>query len=151
MSATVLFVLSPDRKGALWDVLLYVPTVVALVSIAIKFWYGGNQVWAYLFFFLGSFFFIAGFNRIFSSRLMLMGNSPKKIQVTKKSTILDLSNGERIELVKNLRYFPDYAGKSVGLSGMDILGKQRQFVFHRGQFEDEMTFKNLKALLSVYR
>jgi len=36
MAAAKRFELRPDRKGAAWDLLLYVPTVVALGSMAAK-------------------------------------------------------------------------------------------------------------------
>ncbi len=46
------FDLVSDRKGVVWDLLLYVPTVVALASIAASFWYGDDHNMGYLFFFL---------------------------------------------------------------------------------------------------
>ena len=143
--------LAPDKRGATWDLCLYVPTVLALGSIALKFWFGANQNWAYLLLFLASFFFIAGANRILGSRLMLLPNSPRGLELGKKSAAVMLKNGERIELVKDLRYFPDFAGKSFGLTGMDLSGQKRQFVFHRGQFEREAQFKDIRSLLAVYK
>lgn len=135
----------------LWDLGLYVPTVVALATIALSMWYGGSQSWAYLLFFLASFFLIAGANRIVSGRLMLLPSSPTALEVDKKSVKLGLRNGEKVELVKDLRFFADYAGKSIGLTGMDLNGKRRQYVFHKGQFPDEGQFSDLKSLLSVFR
>ena len=123
-----------DRKGMVWDLLLYIPTVVALASISASFWYGNNHNLGYLFFFLTCFFFIAGFNRIFKTRLMLLPSAPISISVDEQSLGLLQRNGARVDLVKNLRYYPDYAGKSFGVSGLDGSGKQLQFVFHRGQF-----------------
>lgn len=49
--------LQQDRKGMVWDLLLYVPTVAALLLIGGKLWFGPNQNWAYLLIFLGTFFF----------------------------------------------------------------------------------------------
>jgi hypothetical protein len=123
-----------DRKGMVWDLLLYIPTVIALASISASFWYGDNHNMGYLFFFLTCFFFIAGFNRIFKTRLMLLPSAPVSITVGEQSIGLVQKNGVRVDLVKNLRYYPDYAGKSFGISGLDGSGKQLQFVFHRGQF-----------------
>ena len=40
--------LAQDRKGMVWDLLLYVPTVTALLSLAAKFWYGDDINLAYL-------------------------------------------------------------------------------------------------------
>lgn len=148
---TGVYHLAPDKRGAMWDLCLYVPTVLALASIALKLWYGPNQSWAYLFLFLASFFFIAGANRILVSRLMLMSNSPRGIELGKKSANIVLKSGERIELVKELRFFPDMAGKSFGLTGMDTQGRKRQYVFHRGQFGRESEFKDIRSYLGVYK
>jgi len=140
-----------DRKGLIWDALLYVPTVIALLSIGIKFWYGPNQNWAYVLFFMSSFFFIVGANRILSSRLMLLPNSPVGLEVGKSQVSVQLKSERKVDLIKNVKFFPDYAGKSFGLTGMDLAGKRRQFVLHRGQFDSEGEFKDLRALLNIYK
>ena len=119
----------------LWDLLLYIPTVAVLASLAAKFWYGGDHNLAYLLYFLTCFFFIIGFNRIFKTRLMLLPSAPICMEVSGQSVGLVQRNGVRVELVKKVRYYSDYAGRSFGLSGLNGAGKQLQFVFHRGQFE----------------
>jgi len=134
-----------------WDLLLYVPTVLALGSFGLKLWYGGQQSWGYLLFFMACFFFIAGANRILGGRLMVLPNAPVSMDVSKKRVLLQLRNGNKIELVKDLRFFSDYAGKSFGLTGLDLSGRKRQYVFHRGQFGGETGFNDLKSILSVYR
>ena len=73
---TMQFELVQDRKGMVWDLLLYIPTVIALASISASFWYGDDHNMGYLFFFLTCFFFIAGFNRVFKTRLMLLPSAP---------------------------------------------------------------------------
>lgn len=140
-----------DHQGLIWDLLLYVPTVFALGTIGVSLYYGGNQPFGYLVSFLACFFFFVGVNRVLGTRLMLLPTSPVALDVRKKSVSLRLRNGERIELVKDLRFFSDFAGKSFGLTGMDLTGKKRQFVFHRGQFAADDAFKDTKSHLAVYR
>lgn len=140
-----------DSRGATWDTLLYVPVVLLLGSYAAKSWYGGDQTLAYVLVFLASFIFLIGANRILGTRLMMLPTSPTGLELAKKSVAVTVKGGDRVELVKDLRYFPDYAGKSFGLAGMDLSGKKRQFVFHRGQFGQESDFKDLRSHLSVYK
>jgi hypothetical protein len=134
MTEAVQFDLVPDSKGMLWDLLLYIPTVIALASISVSLWYDDDHNTSYLFFFLTCFFSIAGFNRVFNTRLMLFPTSPIRLVVGKQNLILVQKNGTQVSLVKNLKYFPDYAGKSFGVSGFEGAGKQLQYVFHKGQF-----------------
>ena len=61
-----------------------------------------------------------------------------------------LRSGESVELVKNVRYYSDYAGKSFGLTGMDTAGAQRKYVFHKGQFQDQSDFNKIGGLLKVF-
>ena len=143
--------LVPDGRGATWDTLLYVPVVLLLGSYAAKSWYGGDQTIAYVLVFLATFIFLIGANRILGTRLMVLPASPRGLELAKKSVAVTVKSGERIELVKDLRYFPDYAGKSFGLAGMDLSGKKRQFVFHKGQFAQEADFKDLRSHLAVYK
>jgi hypothetical protein len=143
--------LAPDKRGAMWDTLLYLPVVLLLASYAAKTWFGGDQTLAYILVFLASFMFLIGANRILGTRLMLLPASPRALELAKKSVAVVVKGGERVELVKDLRYYPDYAGKSFGLVGMDLAGKKRQFVFHRGQFEQENDFKDLRSHLAVYK
>ncbi len=142
--------LRQDRKGMMWDLLLYVPTVIFLVSLGAKLWFGSNQTWSYLLVFLASYFAIAGANRIFSTRLMLLPTSPVSLSVDKKQVTVNLRNGKTVDLVKNVRYFSDYAGKSFGLTGMDLEGKRRQYVMHKGQFSDDVQYQKLVSLLRVF-
>lgn len=135
----VSFDLVPDKKGVVWDLMLYIPTVVALASISISLWYGNDQNTAYLFFFLTSFFFIAGFNRIFT-RLLLFPSSPVRLELGENSLSMQQKNNTNIALIKNQKFYSDYAGKSFAVSGLDGQGKQLQFVFHKGQFASSDEF-----------
>jgi hypothetical protein len=145
------FELVQDRKGMVWDLLLYIPTVVALASIATSFWYSDDHNLGYLFFFLTCFFFIAGFNRVFKTRLMLLPSAPICLKVGEQSLGLVQRNGTQIDLVQNLRYYSDYAGKSFGISGLNGAGKQLQFVFHSGQFSTVDQYKSAQEILKRYK
>ena len=150
IAETMQFELVQDRKGMVWDLLLYIPTVVALASISASFWYSDNHNMGYLFFFLTCFFFIAGFNRVFKTRLMLLPSAPVCLKVGEQSLGLVQRNGVQVDLVKNLRYYADYAGKSFGISGLDGAGKQLQFVFHRGQFASVDQYGSAQKVLKQY-
>lgn len=139
--------LVPDQKGVIWDLLLYVPTVIALASIATSFWFGDDHNLGYLFYFLTCFFVIAGVNRIFKTRLMLFPSSPISIEFADQTIGLEQKNGVQINLIKNIRYYADYAGKSFGLSGLDGSGKQLQFVFLKGQFVTTEEFDSVQLTL----
>jgi hypothetical protein len=141
--------LAPDRRGVVWDALLYLPTCLGLLIAAFSFWYKGNSALTYLLLFLGSFFLLQGAHRILG-RLMLLPSAPVAIDVSKQRVIVETRNGKRAELVKGVRFYPDYAGKSFGLVGMDLSGARRQFVFHRGQFSQSDEFKRISASLKVY-
>lgn len=141
MVETARFDLVQDRKGLAWDLLLYIPTVAVLASLAAKFWYGDDHNLAYLLYFLTCFFFIVGFNRIFKTRLMLLPSAPVSLEVSGQSAGLVQRNGSRIDLVKKLRYYSDFSGRSFGISGLDGAGKQMQFVFHKGQFATGEEYK----------
>ena len=143
------FDLVADRKGMIWDLLLYIPTVVALASIAAGFWYDDDHTMGYLFFFLTCFFFIVGFNRVFKTRLMLLPSAPVSIKVAEENLGLVQRNGIQINLVKSLRYFPDYSGKTFGITGLDGAGKQQQFVFHKGQFPTPENFDSIQAFFKA--
>ena len=150
IAETMQFELVQDRKGMVWDLLLYIPTVVALASISASFWYSDNHNMGYLFFFLTCFFFIAGFNRVFKTRLMLLPSAPVCLKVGEQSLGLVQRNGVQVDLVKNLRYYADYAGKSFGISGLDGAGKQLQFVFHSGQFASVAQYGSAQKILKQY-
>ena len=147
MAEVAHFDLVQDRKGIVWDLLLYIPTVVALASIAANFWYGGNHNLAYLLYFLACFFALAGFNRIFKTRLMMLPSAPISFEVSKQNLRFIQRNGAQIALVKNTRYYADYSGKSFGLSGLDGAGRQQQYVFLRGQFKSVSEFEHAKTTL----
>ncbi len=149
MSKSESFLLGRDRRGVLWDVLMYVPTVGGLAGVSAMFWYDGNKGLAYLLFFLACFFLYQGAHRVLQ-RLVLLPSSPVTLDVSKQRLVLTQRNGESVELVKDLRYFSDYAGKSFALSGMDMLGSKRQYVFHKGQFADEAAYKKVTASLSSF-
>lgn len=151
MAAVASYRLSPDRTGLVWDLLLYVPTVLFLFGIGLKLWYSSSQPWAYLLFFLAFFFVFAGSNRILSTRLMVLGSSPVSIECDRDQIVLQLRNGTRVDLVKDVRFFPDYAGKSFGLSGMDLSGQRRQYVLHRGQFADQDAYRRLLDQLTPFK
>ena len=143
------FELGQDRKGVIWDAMMYVPTVLGLGTGAFIFWYDQNQGMSYLLFFLSCFFFYQGVHRILG-RLMMLPQSPVSLEVSKQRVSMALRNGETIELVKNLRYYSDHAGKSFGLTGMDMMGSKRQYVFHRGQFADGAAYGKITDVLKVF-
>jgi len=147
MAETTRFDLVQDHKGMVWDLLLYVPTVAILASLAANFWYGDDQNLAYLLYFLTCFFFIVGFNRIFKTRLMLLPSAPICLEVSKQNVGLVQRNGARVDLVKKLRYYSDFAGRSFGISGLNGAGKQLQFVFHKGQFATASQYNSAQETL----
>lgn len=146
-SATKRFELRADRKGAIWDLLLYVPTVVALASVGAKLWFGEDRTLAYLLCFLASFFFFVGANRILKTRLMLLPSAPIRIDVDSDSVSIVQRGGASADLVKEQRVYRDYSGRSFGLSGLDRHGRRLQFVLHRGQFADEAAFASAQEAL----
>ena len=141
------FRLRQDRAGAVWDLLLYVPTVVALAFWAAATWFNGERSLAYLLAFMASFFFLVGANRILKTRLMLLPVAPVAIDVAGDTVSVLQRNGTAINLVKDQRVFGDLAGRSFGLTGLEGTGKRLQFVFHRGQFADEAAFSAARAAL----
>lgn len=138
-----------DHKGMMWDLLLYVPTVIALLSMVVKFWYSGDVSLAYLFSFLACFFFIAGANRILKTRLMLLPTAPIAIEIGKQVIQIILRNGEQVELVKDLRVYADYSGRTFGLAGLDKLGQRMQFVFHKGQFSSIKDYQAIQEMIKT--
>jgi hypothetical protein len=149
MAKAEYFELGQDQKGIVWDLLMYVPTVTGLGAGAAIFWHGDSQGLAYLLFFLACFFFYQAMHRILG-RLMLLPSSPVGLEVSKQKVQLKLKNGDTIELVKDLRYFSDYAGKSFGLTGMDMTGAKRQYVFHKGQFGNAGMFEKVGGALKIF-
>lgn len=145
------FELIQDRRGMIWDLLLYVPTVVALAMIGAKLWFSADHTWAYLLFFMASFFFITGANRILVTRLMLLPKAPIGLSIARDSVALKMRNGDTCSLIKDVRFFSDYAGKSFGLSGLEGGGQKRQFVFHKGQFADDGVYQDLLSRLRIYK
>ncbi len=141
------FALHRDGKGALWDLLLYVPTVTALAFWAATTWFAGDHSLAYLLAFLASFFFIAGANRVLKTRLMLLPAAPVRIDVATDTVTVVQRNGTKIDLVKDQRLFGDLAGRSFGLTGLDRTGQRLQFVFHRGQFGGDEGFQAVRTAL----
>jgi len=146
-----LYELRQDRKGVTWDLLLYVPTVIALFSIAAKLWFGPNRSWSYLLVFLGTFFLLVGANRIFKTRLLLVPSAPVALGVEKGQVSVRLRSGQTVNLVKDVRFFSEIGGKTFALTGMDLSGQKQQYVFHLGQFQDEAAYKGAKSYLEIYR
>jgi len=140
-----------DRKGMIWDLWLYVPTVVFLILISIKLWYGPYQDWTYILVFMATIFAFAGTNRILKTRLMILPGAPTAIEIDKQRVRFELRNGTQVDLVKGVRFFGDFVGKTFAVTGMDMSGKKQQYVFHRGQFADEGQFKDVKSFLQVYK
>ncbi|MDE2423095.1 MAG: hypothetical protein KGN31_02670 [Betaproteobacteria bacterium] len=144
-----LFTLQKDKQGLIWDLMLYIPTVVALIGLSASFWYQHNPYLSYLLLFLGSFFAIAGTNRILKTRLMFLSSSPISLEVSPAGNwaSVKLKSGQSVELIKQVKFFKDLSGKSVGLSGTDGSGRLQQFVFHKGQFLME---KEFEALVKIF-
>ena len=140
-----------DTKGVMWDLLLYIPTVFFLALIATKFWYGGSRNFAYLLAFLASFFFLAGLNRILKTRLMAVGSAPVSLDVEKGCVRIGLKSGEESVLLKEIKRYGDYAGKSFGLSGLHGKGARQQFVLHRAQFRDISEFDAIQKEIDSLR
>ncbi|MDX8379412.1 MAG: hypothetical protein R8K48_05115 [Gallionella sp.] len=141
MAATKQFVLVPDSKGMVWDLTLYIPTIIALASISASLWYSNDHTTSYVFFFLTCFFSIAGYKRVFDTRLMLFASSPMRLEVGDDGLTVISNNGNQVALRTTLKYFPDYGGKSFAISGQDEITKQHQYIFHRGRFESPDRFK----------
>jgi hypothetical protein len=145
------FELRPDQKGAIWDLLLYVPTVVALASVGAKLWFSDNHAYAYLLSFLASFFFFVGANRILKTRLMLLPTAPRGIELDADCLSILLRSGARIDLVKDQKVYADMAGRSFGVSGLNRQGQRLQFVFHRGQFAQASAFGAVQEALKRFQ
>jgi hypothetical protein len=143
------FELSPDRKGAVWDLLLYVPTVAALATVGARLWFGEDRGFAYLLSFLASLFFLIGANRILKTRLMLLPTAPKGIELEGDCLTIVLRNARRVNLVKQQKLYRDMAGRSFGVSGLDREGRRLAFVFHRGQFADPKDYRAAQDALQA--
>lgn len=144
------FELVQDSKGVLWDLLLYIPTFIILLYYASALWYSNNQPLTYVLIFASTLIFLIAFNRIAKSRLMLLGSSAIAFAVSKKGVRLELKNGDNIDLVKDVRFFSDMAGRSFAIAGMDAAGKTQKFVFHKGQFTSS-AFEDAKAYLRIFK
>lgn len=143
--------LVPDKKGMMWDLLLYIPTVFFLALISTKFWYEGNRELSYLLAFLASFFFLAGTNRILKTRLMAVGNAPVSIDAGADFVKISTRSGQETILLKQIKRYGDYVGKSFGLSGLDGKGMRQQFVFHKAQFRDISDYEALQKKIDTLR
>ncbi len=135
--------LHQDRTGMYWDLLLYVPTVGALSTVALFSWYNHNTSLAYLMVFLASFFLIAGANRILKTRLMILGSAPVSLEIRNNEVTITLKNHKTIDLLKEVRLYSDLSGKTFGLSGLNAQGMKEQFIFHRGQFALNQEFEGI--------
>lgn len=140
--------LRPDTQGVVWDLALYVPTVAFLILWGLKLWYASSsdQAWlAYALLFLGFFFLLVGGGRV-GRRMLLLPSAPVALDISRDKIRLQLKSGDSVSLIKDLRFFTDYAGKSFGLTGMDGQGATRQFVFHRKQFDADVYADVVRAL-----
>lgn len=140
-----------DTRGLVWDLLLYIPTTVALILVGSRLWFAGDQGLAYVVVFATTFIILIGFNRIFKTRLMMLPGAPTALSVSKAGVDLTLKSGAQIQLVKNVRFFSDLAGRSIGLTGVDLTGKSHQHIFHKGQFASESEFGEAKASLRIFK
>lgn len=143
--------LMPDKIGMIWDLLLYLPTVSILSLMGVQFWYQGNAMLAYLLCFLASYFALMGGNRILKTRLMWLPKAPVNLVIGRQNVDIGLRNGDKISLVKDVRFFSDFAGRSFGLSGMDLSGRKLQFVIHKGQFAIAKEYEGVVANLKKFR
>lgn len=141
------FDLIQDRKGMVWDLLLYLPTVTALAGLSAYFWYTDQSNFSYLLLFLSTFFFLTGATRILTTRLMVWPTAPVALEITDNLVALLRRNGTRVELLKGVQYYPEYSGRTFGLSGLDGSGKRLQFVFHKGQFADDRAYQQATKAL----
>jgi len=151
MAAEKQFDLQQDKKGMYWDLALYVPTVIALASVAIQLWYSGNEGFTYLLIFLTTFMALIGFNRVAKTRMMWLSSAVIGFIVSKKGVVLHTRGGEHVELTQNVRFFSDFAGKSIALTGVDLQGRRQQCIFHRGQFATPAEFDDAKACLRIFK
>jgi len=151
MATKTEYELIQDKKGVMWDLLLYIPTLIALSIVAIRLWADGNEGMTYIIIFLTTFIAFIAFNRIFKTRLMLLPSAPVAFSVSKNGVSLKLKNGNQIELVRDVRFFTDIGGKSFGLAGVDLAGAKQQYVFHKGQFNDATEFDGSKAQLRMFK
>jgi len=138
--------LRADKAGMIWDLLLYVPTVGFLLLIGLRYWYAGDeQVLGEVLMFLGFFFLMVGGGRVLR-RLLLMPSAPVALDVSQERIALKLKNNEQRLLMRDIRFFSDKAGKSFGLTGVDERGAKQQYVFHKGQFSEDVFIAVSKAL-----
>jgi len=139
--------LRPDTRGVWWDLLLYVPTVTFLLLWGLKFWYGAaDKVWiGYALMFLGFFFLMVGGGRVLR-RLLILPSSPVALDINRERIRLQRKDGSYVALVREVRFFADYAGKSFALTGLDTSGARQQFIFHRNQFSEADHARVIKAL-----
>ncbi len=143
--------LHPDKAGVLWDLALYVPTVGVLLLWGLKLWYGSDDqvMVGYGLMFLGFFFLMVGGGRIMR-RLLIHPQAPVSLDINRDRIRLVLKNGTVKALVKDIRFFPDHAGKSFGLTGVDNEGAKCQYIFHSKQF-DEQVYKDIAKALDIYK
>lgn len=145
--AGIRYTLRRDYHGMFWDALLYLPTVTALSVFALSSWYDNKSSMAYLLGFLACFFLISGANRVLTTRLMWLPSAPVAIETGSNAADLILKSGEIVKLRRDLKLFRDRSGRSFGLTGMSEQGTKRQFIFHRGQFSQDVDFQ---AVMNCY-
>jgi hypothetical protein len=75
---------------------------------------------------------------------MLLPSAPVALRVKDRHSVcLTLRNGKELELGGDLKFYPDYAGRSFGLAGQDKAGQRVQFIFHKGQFSNEQDYQSV--------
>jgi hypothetical protein len=72
---------------------------------------------------------------------MWLPSAPVAIETRSNAADLILKNGEVIKLQRDLKLFRDRSGRSFGLTGLNEQGKRLQFIFHRGQFAQDLDFQ----------
>lgn len=142
---TTVFDLRPDTKGAIWDLVLYIPTVLALASVGAKLWFAQDQGPAYLLIFLACFFALVGGNRVLKTRLLILPTAPIRLVFGTDYVQVGLRHGATHDLLKGHKLYADMAGKSFGVGGLNAQGQRLSFVFHLANFANEQTFDDAKA------
>lgn len=141
------FKLQPDTRGAVWDLLLYVPTVIALASVGAKLWFDGQTALAYLLSFMACFFALVGGNRVLKTRLLWLAAAPVELAVHPDRLEITQRDSNRIGLFKALKLYADIAGRSFGVAGLNAVGERQQLVLHRANFPGDEAFEAAKEAI----
>jgi len=143
--------LHADKRGVIWDLVLYIPTVGFLLLWGLKMYFGSeDNIIAYVLLSLGFFFLFVGFNRV-SKRMLWTPKSPVGLDVDSKRVLMQTQNGETMSLRKDVRFFRDTAGKTFAITGLDSRGEKQQLIFYRGQFPSTQAYDDMVRVLDRYR